>query len=228
MRYIIFLLICILGCRRGQPAAEGDKDPDVRVRVASAAVRTIKEKVTGLGRCEALPDRLAVLTATAEGRVIRLLKQPGDAIEAGAAIVELDATVATMNLKEKVVACDSQKAALELLQSLPRVEEQNSAKLAIEQADVAVEKARLTVEHLRPLREHNEISAAAMYEAESALRQAQLQAKTARAQYEVLMLRPRPQAIAEAKTHIDAAQAAVDTAKRSSRNSRSTRRLPAS
>ena len=53
-----------------------------------------------------------------------------------------------MNLKEKVVACDSQKAALELLQSLPRVEEQNSAKLAIEQADVAVEKARLTVEHL--------------------------------------------------------------------------------
>ena len=67
-----------------------------------------------------------------------------------------------------------------------------------------------------------------MYEAESALRQAQLQAKTARAQYEVLMLRPRPQAIAEAKTHIDAAQAAVDTAKARQRNSRSTRRLPAS
>ena len=52
-----------------------------------------------------------------------------------------------------------------------------------------------------------------MYEAESALRQATLQLKTAQSQYEVLMLRPRPQAIAEAKTRIDVAQAAVDTAK---------------
>ena len=52
-----------------------------------------------------------------------------------------------------------------------------------------------------------------MYEAESALRQATLQWKTAQSQYEVLMLRPRPQAIAEAKTRIDVAQAAVDTAK---------------
>ncbi len=52
-----------------------------------------------------------------------------------------------------------------------------------------------------------------MYEAESALRQATLQGKAAQSQYDVLMLRPRPQAIAEAKTRIDAAQAAVDTAK---------------
>ena len=52
-----------------------------------------------------------------------------------------------------------------------------------------------------------------MYDAESALRQATLQWKTAQSQYEVLMLRPRPQAIAEAKTRIDVAQAAVDTAK---------------
>ena len=52
-----------------------------------------------------------------------------------------------------------------------------------------------------------------MYDAESALRQATLQSKTAQSQYEVLMLRPRPQAIAEAKTRIDVAQTAVDTAK---------------
>ena len=100
-----------------------------------------------------------------------------------------------------------------MLQSLPRTEEQNSAKLAIEQAQVAVEKARSSVDHLRPLRKRGEISETAMYDAESALRQATLQWKTAQSQYEVLMLRPRPQAIAEAKTRIDAAQAAVDTAK---------------
>ena len=58
-----------------------------------------------------------------------------------------------------------------------------------------------------------------MYEAESALRQATLQLKTAQSQYEVLMLRPRPQAIAEAKTHVDVTQTAVDTAKAQSSNS---------
>ena len=52
-----------------------------------------------------------------------------------------------------------------------------------------------------------------MYDAESALRQATLQWKTAQSQFEVLMLRPRPQAIAEAKTRIEVAQAAVETAK---------------
>ena len=38
--------------------------------------------------------------------------------------------------------------------------------------------------------------------------------EVAQAQYDVLMLRPRPQAIAEAKSRIDVAQTAVDTAKR--------------
>ncbi len=212
---ILLLLLCLLGCRHGGKAAaeeKGEKEPGIRVRVKSAEVRTIAEKVTGLGRCEAIPQRFAVLTAAAEGRVIHLLKQPGDHVEPGTAVVELDSTVAGKNLKEKEAACDSQKASFEVLQSLPRGEEQNSAKLAIEQAQVAVEKARSTVDHLRPLRQRGEISETAMYDAESALRQATLQLKTAQSQYEVLMLRPRPQAIAEAKTRIDVAQAAVETA----------------
>jgi multidrug efflux pump subunit AcrA (membrane-fusion protein) len=213
---LILMPLCLLGCRHGSQAAakEGaDKEPSVRVRVKPAEKRTIAEKVAGLGHCEAIPQRFAVLTAAAEGRVIHLLKQPGDSVGPGSAIVELDSTVAAKNLKEKEAARDSQQASLEVLQSLPRPEEQTSAKLAIEQAQVAVEKARSSVDHLRPLRKRGEISETAMYEAEAALRQATLQWKTAQSQYEVLMLRPRPQAIAEAKTKIDVAQAAVDTAK---------------
>jgi multidrug efflux system membrane fusion protein len=206
----------VFGCARGGQAAgekeDDEKEADVHVRVKPAEQRTIAGKVTGLGRCEAIPQRFAVLTAAAEGRVIQLLKQPGDRVEPGCAIVQLDGAVAVKNLKEKEAARDSQKASFELLQSLPRAEEQNNAKLAIEQAEVAVEKARSSVDHLRPLRQRGEISETAMYEAESALRQATLQFKAAQSQYEVLMLRPRPQAIAEAKTRIDMAQAAVDTA----------------
>jgi multidrug efflux system membrane fusion protein len=215
--FLILLLLCVLGCHHaGQAAAEKGSekdDPDVRVRIKPAEQRTIADKVNGLGHCEAIPQRFALLTAAAEGRVVHLLKQPGDQVEAGTVIVELDSTIAGKNLKEKEAARDSQKASLGLLDSLPRAEEQNSAKLAIEQAQVAVEKARSNVDHLRPLRQRGEISETAMYEAESALRQATLQLKTAQSLYEVLMLRPRPQAIAEAKTRIDVAQAAVDTAK---------------
>ena len=212
----LVVLVCVLGCRHGGLAAADKADekhePDVRVRVKSAERRTIAEKVIGLGRCEAISDRFAVLTAAAEGRVIRLLKHPGDPLQAGCSVVELDSTIAVKNLKEKEATRDSQQASLELLQSLPRLEEQNSAKLAIEQSQVAVEKARSNVDHLRPLRVRGEISETVLYDAESLLRQATLQWKTAQSQYEVLMLWPRPQAIAEAKTRIVVAQAAVDTA----------------
>jgi multidrug efflux system membrane fusion protein len=212
---LALILVGLPGCRRGSHASEAEgekKEPDVSVVVKFAEVRTIADKVMGLGRCEAIPDRFAVLTAAVEGRVIRLCKQTGDVVDAGTAIVELDSTIAGKNLKEKEAARDSQKATLELLQSLPRAEEQNNAKLAIEQAQLAVEKAQSVVDHLKPLRQRGEISETAMYEAETTLRQATLQWKAAQAQYEVLMLRPRPQAIAEAKTRINVAQAAVDTA----------------
>ena len=142
----------MLGCRHAAPADPEAKEPDVHVRARPAAKRTIAETVTGLGRCEAIPDRFAVLTAATEGRVTRLLKQPGESVEAGAPVVELDSTIAAKNLKEKEAACDSQKASLEVLQSLPRNEEQISAKLAIEQALELVEKARKNVDRLRPLR----------------------------------------------------------------------------
>ena len=70
--------------RPGRRDKEGEKqEPDVRVRVKPAEKRTIADKVAGLGRCEAIPDRFAVLTAAAEGRVIHLLKQPGDPVEPG-------------------------------------------------------------------------------------------------------------------------------------------------
>jgi RND family efflux transporter MFP subunit len=144
--------------------------------------------------------------------VVHLLAQPGDVVKANQPIVEFDPAVARANLDEKKTACDSMVASLRLLESVPRVEEQNSAKLAIEQAKLAVDKAKSVVDHLRPLQQKNEISPQAMYEAELALKQAELQWKTAVAQYDVLMLKPRPQAIAEAKSRIATAEAAAATA----------------
>ena len=194
---VSILLACLLGCRHaGQTAAEKEHEPDVRVRVQPAERRTIAEKVSGLGRCEAIPDRFAVLTAAAEGRVVHLPKQPGAEVKAGEAVVELDTTIAARNLTEKEAARDFQKVSL---------------RATIDQAQLAVDKARAAAEHLRPLRKRGEVSETILYEAELALRQATLQLTTAQSQYDVLVA--PPQAVAEGKVRIDPAQAAVDTAK---------------
>ena len=69
------------------------------------------------------------------------------------------------------------------------------------------------MDRLRPLRVKNEVSEGQMIEAELGLKQAVLQEQSAEAQLVVLMLKPRPQAIDEAKTKIATAEAAVGSAK---------------
>jgi RND family efflux transporter MFP subunit len=161
------LVVSTSGCRHSAAANEHErKDADVRVRVEPAAERTLAEKVTGLGRCEAVPEHFAVLTAAAEGRVIGLLKRPGDEVKRGDAVVQLDSTVAERSLVEKQRALESQK-------------------LAIDQAEVALKKARLATERLRALRKRGEISESAMSETETAERQADLQLQSAKAQYKM-------------------------------------------
>jgi multidrug efflux pump subunit AcrA (membrane-fusion protein) len=211
---ILLLLAAANGCGhavdRGETAMP---DGAVAVRTDTAQTRTIRESATGLGRCEALPQHLALLTAAVEGRVVRLLAQPGETVRAGEEIVRLDPTLAKANLAEREAARDAQAASLRLLESLPRTEEQTSARLAIEQAKLAVEKAQSAVDHLRPLRQRGEVSEVTMHEAEVGLGQARLQAKTAEAQYQVLMLKPRPQAIDEGRWRVRVAEAAVATAR---------------
>ena len=165
--FLLLLLAALNGCRHAA-AKDGDKKegPDVRVRVRPAVERMMAERVTGLGRCEAVPEHFAVLTAAAEGRVVGLLKRPGEAVKAGEAIVQLDATIAEKGLVEKERALESQK-------------------LAIDQAELAFKKAQLTANHLKQLRQRGEISESAMYDAESAQQQTDLQVQTAKAQYKM-------------------------------------------
>ena len=131
-----------------------------------AAERTLAERVTGLGRSEAVPEHFAALTAASEGRVVGLLKRPGEAVKSGEAILQLDATIAEKGLVEKQSALESQK-------------------LAIDQAELALKKAELAANHLKQLRQRGEISESAMYDAESAEQQADLQVQAAKARYKM-------------------------------------------
>jgi len=207
------LLGVVPGCgHRADSAATEEEEGGTVVHTAAAAERVVAESASGLGRCEALPGKSAVLTAAIEGRVAQLLAHPGELVKAGQPIVQLDPAAARANLDEKKASRDSLEASLRLLESLPRPEEQRAAKLAIQQAEVSLEKARVGLDRLRPLRARGEVSEAVFYDAESTLRQAELAEKTAKAQYEVLMLLPRPQALAEGRARVAAAEAALRAA----------------
>src|SRR4029079_5819054 len=110
------------------------------------------------GQCEALLNHLATLTPAVEGHVHALLAQPGAELEAGDPVLELDPTVADARFAEKSAARDTMKAALDLLVSKPRDEEQKISKLAIEQNRVAAARAKALLDRTKHLRETKDVA----------------------------------------------------------------------
>lgn len=191
----------------GEETADGEAA--VTVRVVAAERRNIDVTVAGLGRCDALPEHRATLSAAVEGPVAELLVQQGEHVTAGQPVVNLDCTFAQADLAEKQATRDSLEAALTLLKSLPRQREQDISKLAIEDARIAVARAQAVVDRLKGLRARNEVSEQQLFEAEQALLQAQAKQDTAQAQYDVSMLGPRQEAVDEGQAKVSIAEEAV-------------------
>ena len=74
---------------------------------------------------------------------------------------------------------------------------------------MGVEKAQRIVDRLTPLLRGHEVSDQQMFEAKQAVEQANIAVKTAESQLKVLMIGPRPEAVAEAQGKIQTADAAV-------------------
>ena len=208
-------LWAICGCGHAQPDSQDARDAGVAdkarvvVRVQPVERRSMAQTLTALGRCDALPEKLALLTMAVEGRVEAILVEQGEDVAQGQPLVRLDATLAQADLAEKQAARDSLMASLRLLESLPRTKEQEASKLAIELARITVERTAALVERLQPLRARDEVSDQQLFEAEQSLKQARVEQRTAEAQYDALMLGPRPEAVAEAQAKIQTAEEAV-------------------
>jgi HlyD family secretion protein len=211
------LLLGLWGCGHATDREAGKADQDaatarVTVSVKPAERRSMTESVEGLGRCEALPCKIATLTPALEGRVLKIFVGPMAEVKPGQAIVQLDPTIAQADLQEKLTSRDALDASLRLLQTLPRPQEQEGRKLAIESAKASLAKAEATANNLRRLRARGEIPEQQMYEAELSVTQARLQLQSAQSELTVLMLGPRPAAIDEAKARAASAAAAVNSA----------------
>jgi RND family efflux transporter MFP subunit len=208
------------GCGHGEhPAekaeehAEGE-EAHVTVRVEPARSGVVSQTIDVLGRCEALPERLAMLTPAVEGHVHELVVKQGEAVKKGQPIVELDKSVALADLAEKTATRDGLKASLALLKSLPRPEERRANELAVDAAKVAVERARALVKSLESLHSSgNLVSKQQLFDATKALEAAELQQQSAEATLHAMMIGPRPEAVAEAEARIKTAEGAVEFSK---------------
>ncbi len=207
------------GCHGGAPSTEAkdehsakDKDEEAHVAVKTEVARrgTLARTVEGIGRSEAVPDKLATLTPAVEGHVHALLVKQGETVKKGQPIVELDQAVALADLAEKTATRDGLKAALALLKALPRPEERRPNELAIAQAKVALDRAVRVNDGLKALLARREVSEQQAYEADLAVTQAKLQLQTAESQLRVMMMGPKPEAVAEAESKVKTAEGAVE------------------
>jgi HlyD family secretion protein len=215
--WMLMGLLCVglAGCHKESQTAEakdehsGAEEAHVTVQVEPARRGNVVETVEGLGRSEAIPAKLAMLTPAVEGHVHELVVKQGETVKKGQPIAELDQAVALADLAEKTATRDGLKASLALLKSLPRREERRSNELAVEQAKVALERAKAALERLRPLLARREVSQQLVFEAELAVTSAGLLQQTAEAQLHVTLIGPRPEAVAEAEAKITVADGMV-------------------
>jgi RND family efflux transporter MFP subunit len=208
------------GCHGSSHAPEAENEPassdehaHVPVRTEAARRGTVAHTIEGLGRSEAIPEKLATLTPAVEGHVHALLVKQGETVKKGQPIVELDKAVALADLAEKSATRDGLKAALELLKALPRPEERRVNELAIDQAKVALDRVKQVAERLRPLLARHEVSEQQVIDADLAVTQAKLLQQTAEAQLRVMMLGPKPEAVAEALAKVKTAEGMVEFSK---------------
>jgi RND family efflux transporter MFP subunit len=206
----LVLLALLFGCRH-EDDSQTDRAhvPVVVVRTVPAEIRSIEETVDGIGRSEALPNNLVTLTPAVEGHVDRIPVALGDLVHRGDPIVELDTRIAKADTAEKRANRDTLKAALELLRVEPRLEDRKGLEVAVEQAKATVDSARAAVDRLQPLEARHEVSAAQLYDAQQLLVQAQLQQRSAEAQLQLLLVGPKPEAVAEAQARLEAAEGAL-------------------
>ena len=213
------LALILAGCGlHGEAAPDEEKHDEeheahVEVKTEPARLGTSTETVEGLGRCEALPDHIATLTPAVEGHVHELRVLQGEAVKKGQPIVELDTAVARADLDEKTATRNGLRASLVLLKSIPRAEERRSTELTVEQAKLAVAQAKEAAGRLRPLLARREVSEQQIFVADKALEQAMIQQQMAEAQLKVMMIGPRPEAVAEAEGKIKTADALVEFSK---------------
>ncbi len=208
------LLAACWGCH--PHGEEGEHATEEHAAEASVTVRAVPARfdrsarvVEGLGRCEALPDHIAPLTPAVEGHVHELLVEPGRPGEEGPADrrARQGRGAGRPEREDGDPRRAGRRARPAQVDPPPRGAQGQRAGRRAGQAS-RVEQARVAADRLRPLVASHEVSEQQILDAEQGGRSSpRSSCRRPRPPLHVMMIGPRPEAIAEAEGRIKTADA---------------------
>lgn len=164
------------------------------------------------GKTVPVPGRMARIATTVLHPVERVLVAPGDRVEEGQPLVELDQHGPAAEVRARTHELAELSAGLARLRALPREQERAEARAELEAARALVQKARQCHDRFERLRSQDAISLHQHQEAHADLLRAEAEERAAAAHLECLIRHPVAEEIAEMEARVAAAQSELEVA----------------
>jgi len=210
---LLLALACLVppGCTSEQVNGDEQESPAEAVPVhgAEAVRRTLRPSLSLLGTVEAIPERVAEITARLEGQIQIVGAVEGEFVQEGQKLVQMDARVAEAELQCAQGVVAQHRANLDRLEHGFRPEEIEIAQQAAHKAEAAREESRLHLEASSKLHADGEMSDVEFSRLQSALRAAEADCASAAATLTLTQKGPRPEDIQEAQAVLKSAEGSL-------------------
>jgi len=207
--------LSLIGCRtKSSPETEEESaaQTPVPVRVGTARTVTLEPTIELVGTLIAIPERSAEIACPIEGQIQTVQVVEGDRVEAGTALIQLDARTTEAAVSRSRAIVQERQAILDRLKNGPLPQEIAVARQESEKAQTALKPIRDQLAAVAPLKAKGEIANVRYQEMESNLQTAQAEAAIAKARLELIQAGPRPEKIAEAQAQLESTQAELKMA----------------
>ena len=206
---------------KASPQEETEKpvDTDVPVKTAPIVRATLHRYVEGYGTVQpepafgGKPAASAAVAAPVAGLAAQVLCEPGQHVEQGAVLFQLDDRLAKAQEDQAAAGLESAKAALARIKATPRPEQLAVAELQVDKARAAADLAQKNFERQQQLAPQQVVSAKTLQQSESELNAARLDVRTAEKQLALLKASPTPEELAEAAAKVTEAERALAVAR---------------
>jgi len=186
--------------------AQGNGKPTL-VTVTPVLERTVQEERTFVGTV--ITRRTVRVGAAASGRVLRVLVEEGQRVEANAVLAELERDVIEARLAAARAELERKRAELEELVAGARPEELEAAAARTEAARLRLELAKRRLARVQSLYERGGARDEELDDAATAVEQASQLLREAEAQYRLLRAGTRAERIAQARAALRSQEAIV-------------------
>lgn len=209
------LLLSLSGCGHASPEEAEEsllpKDP-VPVRAVRAEVTTLRPSVDLVGTLMALPERTTTVSPQVGGWVQKVLVVEGASVQAGAALVLLDARLAEVEVAKATASVAEKEAVLAKLKRGYLPQELEMARQELRKCQETVDSLRAELAALEPLRAKSEVPELQYQKSASALRAAEAGYAAAQAKLRLLEAGTPREEIAEAESRVAIAKAELAAA----------------